>query len=73
MATIERQTAIDIDARTFKATVNPFQLSSGPAERIRRGDTIIVRDVIPNADGTITLKLVTEDALREVATRLLVP
>jgi hypothetical protein len=64
MASIERQAAIDIDRRTFS-----FFLDS--RESLRRGDTVIVRDVI-EVDGRLQVRAVTEDALREVATRLLV-
>ena len=64
MAGMERQAAIDIDRRTFS-----FFLES--AEALRRGDTVIVRDVI-EVDGRLQVRAVTEEALREVATRLLV-
>lgn len=63
MASIERQAAIDLDRRTFS-----FFLE-GP-ERLRRGDTVIVRDVI-EVDGRLQVRAVTEAALREVANRLL--
>jgi hypothetical protein len=64
MAGMERQAAIDIDRRTFS-----FFLDA--REPLRRGDTVIVRDVI-EVDGRLQVRAVTEDALREVATRLLV-
>jgi hypothetical protein len=64
MAGMERQAAIDIDRRTFS-----FFLDA--REALRRGDTVIVRDVI-EVDGRLQIRAVTEDALREVATRLLV-
>ena len=64
MASIERQAAIDLDRATFS-----FFIES--REPLRRGDTVIVRDVI-EIDGRLQVRAVTEDALREVATRLLV-
>jgi hypothetical protein len=64
MAGMERQAAMDIDRRTFS-----FFLDA--PERLRRGDTVIVRDVI-EVNGRLQVRAVTEDALREVATRLLV-
>jgi hypothetical protein len=68
VTTVERQAAQDIAKRTFAA-----QLSENTRkERIRRGDTVIVRDAIEHPDGTRTLLLVTEDALRDIATKLLV-
>lgn len=64
LAGLERQAAIDIDRRSFSFFVD---LPDG----LRRGDTVIVRDVI-EIDGRLQVRAVTEAALREVATRLLV-
>jgi hypothetical protein len=64
MASMERQAAIDIDRRTFS-----FYIET--PERLRRGDTVIVRDVL-EIDGRLQVRAATEDALRYVATRLLV-
>ncbi len=64
MAGLERQAAIEVDRRTFS-----FFLDI--KEPLRRGDTVIVRDVI-EVDGRLQLRAVREEALREVATRLLV-
>ena len=64
MASMERQAAIDIDRRTFSFFIET-------REPLRRGDTVIVRDVI-EVDGRLQVRAVTEEALREVATRLLV-
>ena len=64
MASNERLAAIDIDRRTFSFFIDT-------SEMIRRGDAVIVRDVI-EVDGRLQIRAVTEDALREVATRLLV-
>lgn len=64
MAGMERQAAIDIDRQTFS-----FFLDA--SESLRRGDTVIVRDVV-EIDGRLQVRAVSEDALREVARRLLV-
>lgn len=64
MAGMERQAAIEVDRRTFS-----FFMES--REQLRRGDTVIVRDVI-EVDGRLQVRAVREEALREVATRLLV-
>lgn len=64
MGGMERQAAIDIDRRTFSFFLDAH-------EPLRRGDTVIVRDVI-EVNGRLQVRAVTEDALREVATRLLV-
>lgn len=64
MASIERQAAVDLDRATFSFFIDA-------REALRRGDTVIVRDVI-EVDGRFQVRAVTEDALREVATRLLV-
>lgn len=64
MAGMERQAAIEVDRRTFS-----FFLEM--QEPLRRGDTVIVRDVI-EIDGRIQVRAVREEALREVAIRLLV-
>lgn len=64
MASMERQAVIDIDRRTFSFFVET-------AEPLRRGDAVIVRDVI-EVEGRVQIRAVTEDALREVAHRLLV-
>jgi hypothetical protein len=64
MAAMERQAAIDLDRRTFSFFIDT-------KEPLRRGDTVIVRDVV-EVDGRLQVRAVTEDALREVATRLLV-
>ncbi len=64
MAGMERQAAIEVDRRTFS-----FFMES--CEPLRRGDTVIVRDVI-EVDGRMQVRAVREEALREVATRLLV-
>ena len=64
MAGMERQAAIEVDRRTFS-----FFMET--QEPLRRGDTVIVRDVI-EVDGRMQVRAVREEALREVATRLLV-
>ena len=61
-----RQASRDMDEHTF--TVSRL---TPPSDPIRRADTLIVRDIIENSDGTVTYRLITEDALRAIATRLL--
>lgn len=64
MAGMERQAAIEVDRRTFSFFIDA-------RESLRRGDTVIVRDVIEH-DGRLQVRAVREDDLREVAVRLLV-
>ena len=68
-----RRAAMEIDDATISVTVPAgmlFDPTTG-AERLRRGDALIIRDVIVVPGEPITLRLVTEDDLRAVATRLL--
>lgn len=65
----ERQAADDIQGQTFPGVMGREQAEF---YRPRRGDTAIVRDVIDAGSGAIIVMLVTEGALKRVATALLV-
>jgi hypothetical protein len=71
MASIERQAAIDLDKASFLICV-PKDGMDPLISSLRRGDTIIVRDINQTDAGDYILRLVTEDAIRAVATNLLV-
>lgn len=59
----ERAAGIDLDGRTFSFVVET-------REPIRRGETVIVREVL-EVGGRLEIRAVTEAAVREEASKLL--